>query len=249
MNNPILQTLKNVFSGKYPDPRRSIRTPDTPTLPIAVPSKDVAITDAERDFASIADIPFSDNEAIVFERLQAILNTVESRDYSPNSDTLRPLLYDIENPTAGGIYIEGEVSYSWNWKYTSSKDEKQDTRTHMISLTNGMGEDKVKVMDMEVKTTLSGRIKSLNAKYHIDCSSVKVEFVRTRAELRKNDNIGTRCVDMDFTDGSKVIFSDRDYFLDLLTTSKYYSPEELDEFFITGIGPCSLVANPNKNKH
>ena len=199
--------------------------------PVKVPNKEVALTKAEESLAALPDMSFIESEKAVRERLTEILDVVESRDYSQHSDTLRPLLYDIENPTEGGVYIKGTPSFSWNWKYQSAIDEKKDTKTYKISLSNGMGDDKVNIMTINVTTTLSGRIKSLDAKYHIDCGLIMNDFVEKRSDLDTINNIGTRHIEMDFTDGSRVDVIETEYFLDLLKKEEI-TYEKLKRFLI-----------------
>lgn len=94
-----------------------------------------------------------------------------------------------------------------------------------------MGDDKVNIMTLDVITTLSGRIKSLDAKHHIDCSLIMNDFVRKHSDLDRIDNIGTRHIKMDFTDGSKVEVTETEYFLDLLK-EKEITSEDLKRFLI-----------------
>ena len=238
--------LPQIFSGLVGANLKKSVSPHA--QPIKASTNEIALTKAEESLAAFPDMPFIESEKAVRERLTKILDVVESRDYSHHSDTLRPLLYDIENPTEGGVYIKGTPSFSWNWKYQSAIDEKKDTKTYKISLSNGMGDDKVNIMTINVTTTLSGRIKSLDAKYHIDCGLIMNDFVEKRSELDTINNIGTRHIDMDFTDGSRVDVIETEYFLDLLKEEEI-TYEKLKRFLIgTPIIYPPLIKSSSKQK-
>lgn len=102
--------LPQIFSGLVgAKPEKSV---SPHAQPIKASNNEIALTKAEEALANLSDVTFTNNEADVRERLTKILDAVESRDYSSRSDTLRPLLYDIENPTEGGVYIKGTPSFS-----------------------------------------------------------------------------------------------------------------------------------------
>lgn len=151
------------------------------------------------------------------------LKILDERDYSDNRTILKDFVCDIYNWDTN-VYVNGEYSYHWQYNVFNDSLNKH----YFIELRYG----DMKVMVVEVITSLVGRILEFNAKYHVN--------INEYCNGSKN-NLATTVIKINCLDDGNIVFEDVVYNLNLLENDNF-SEDILSENIISEYG-ASLVRN------
>lgn len=179
------------------------------------------LTETEKLLKNKGDLHIFENADFIVDRLNSFIKILDEKDYSGNHDLLAYVL-DIDNLIKNSHCWRDK---SYRWKYTTNVVD--GNKCHIIELWH----NDVKVLNVEAKITLSGRLVSFVAMYHSDKGN---SFPIWIGHGTGNKAIfDTMVIKILCPFGRDIIFSDNAYDLDLLNSNKV-TDEMLKDKWISG---------------